>query len=136
MKKIERPDWLEHGRAVNKLPATPEDNEYLFTVDAFDHWFDKVIKPHNKLIESAVSVYARVPSGEQPCVWVESHKRDDIPDTHRAYLINIQPIKKETAEDVLRELTAFHAHCIYMNTDNEIIHKALIKRAKAVLESE
>lgn len=47
--------------------------------------------------------------------------------THKALLINIQPIKKETAEDVLRE--------IYANRDdiNEVCIGMMLDRIKAVL---
>jgi len=54
-----------------------------------------------------------------------------------ALLINIQPIKKETAEDVLRDLVALEFMKVKMNDihdhDNRPLNK-LKERAKAVLE--
>ena len=115
MKTIERPDWQMICESLHT------ENDYL-REDHVNRWFDTHIEPHNKLIESAVEVYAHNPNKQlTPDNW-KSVKYDQ--DTHRAYLIGIEPIKKDTAEDVLRDI---------VNKDLTNF-KDIWMRAKAVLE--
>lgn len=62
--------------------------------DTFHTWFDREIK---SLFENAVEVYSQDGSD-----WIENVPTNWA--THKALLINIQPIKEDTAEDLLREI--------------------------------
>jgi hypothetical protein len=120
MKKIERPLWLTN----NVLTVT------------FYQWFDKHVEPVNRAIENAVDVYGNVYEpykGEVNCSTFDVAKCNT--NTHRALLINIQPIKKESAEDVLRDFVK--EHIVYAwNHENRDMNYSLQKlqeRAKAAL---
>jgi len=76
---------------------------------------------HNKLIEDAVEVYGDY--AVKANWWRVGDKKDY---THKAYLIGIEPIKKETAEDVLRAIMSQWRYGIY--------NEKLLDRAKAVLD--
>ena len=115
MKKIERPYWWNDNNFTS--PAEQQ------TLKNLREWFDTHIEPHNKLIEGAVEVW----SPNNGSGW-----HDNLVDgvsTHRAYLIGIQSIKKETAEDVLRD---FKNEMSKWNESTPQLHE-LYKRAKAVL---
>lgn len=94
IKKIERPDWTHEEYSRVKLKR----------------WFDKHIEPINAMLEGAVEVYANVPNDNKPVVWVLNGNLPD--ETHKALLINIEPIKKQTREerleDVLRRIVENH----------------------------
>ena len=120
--KIERPDWFDEVDIYKKnLHMGPKLSE----------WFDARVEPINKLLSEGVEVYGfmdRGKSGNAPLFYREL----ETGETHKALLIKITPIKKETAEDVLREL------CRRWNEDvsNSLIMDDLIDRAKAALERE
>ena len=44
-------------------------------------------------------VYARTP--EEPLVWVTYQKKDDIPDTHQAYIFGIKEIEAECSHEAV-----------------------------------
>jgi len=79
--KIERPDWL------GMLKHRAMDSEIL------NAWFNAYVSPINKLLSEGVEVY--MPSNST--VWGITASKT-FKDTHKALLINIQPIKKESAE--------------------------------------
>lgn len=80
---------------LHKLPG-----EMQFTLSSAQHvidtWYDKHIVP---MFENAKIVY----SSSIEDVWFESHKVDIFSFKLKGLVINIQPIKEETAEDILRE---------------------------------
>lgn len=88
IKPIERPDRNFSDRQYDAECARQ-----------FDAWFQEYVKPLNKAIREGVEVFADnntnrwYPETDSSCS-----------DTHKALLINIQPIRKETAEDVLRDI--------------------------------
>lgn len=90
-KKPEMPEWFKHGHDDPKSLA--------INIVEFDQWYDKEIRP---LFENAVEVYRSRFSGG----WSQNPERIKEGDTHKALIINIQPIKEETAEDLLREFVA------------------------------
>ena len=103
----------------------------------FQEWFDTHLKDHYAVHkDDLVRVYARTP--EEPLVWVTYEKKDDIPDSHQAYLIksSIEPIKKDTAEDVLREIVS----CYGKDDEKYVLHISevweLIERARRILEQD
>jgi hypothetical protein len=80
-----KPDWLHYGCTA-------------FTREAFDHWYAKEIAP---LFENASEVYTTCVLG----FWTTSATlSNDHRFNHKALLINIQPIKEDTAEDILKEV--------------------------------
>ena len=106
--KIQRPNW-----------------SHMVTVDTLDGWFDAHVEPINKMLEAGVEVYATRNRPE----WL-NNKFEDTP--HKALLINIEPIKQETAADVLRD---------FVNDMSQYEHHTTqitpyIQRAKAALERE
>ena len=80
----------------------PKTDEFIHWISKhFDDWFDTHIQPINVALDEAVEV-----TGENyadDIGWLMGIDRDDS-DTHKALLINIEPIKKETAADVLKEI--------------------------------
>ena len=112
--KIERPFW---GRGSEEKPGLGPIN-----APAFYKWFDKYVEPVNKMLADAIEVY-RIESSP-------AYTLSPTPgDTHKALLINIQPIRKETAEDVLR--------CMLREREenpNLVFQESWFQRAKAVLE--
>jgi len=100
MKKIERPDWNKMG-TFNDVTGKSR-MLYSHRVKLND-WFDAYIEPINKMLEEAVEVSAYM-SEETESLWYGCDHFIEK-DTHKALLINIQPInKKRTAEDLLRDI--------------------------------
>jgi len=105
--KIKRPDWDEFN--VDKS----------YSLNQLNDWFDEYIEPVNKMLGGGIEVYV----GDSG-IWTHDH---DGVKTTKALLIDIKLIKRETAEDVLREL-------IYKGTPRTQHQKEIWERAKAVLE--
>lgn len=95
-----------------------------------NEWFYEHVEPMNKLIEDARVVYGRQKSsspnlneGEK---WTFKKFQSD---THRAYLIDVQLIKHESAEDVLRNIISRHednaSRTVIMNSDYDAAKAAL-----------
>ena len=85
--KIERPkfSWL--------LDTSRADNE-------FDAWFTEHVEPINKMLDEGKVLYG----DPENCGWSEVKIDDSIQYNHKALLINIQPIKKKEAKDLLHEM--------------------------------
>lgn len=113
--KIERPCFkkLLEGIALSQQVALLED------------WFKQYVEPINKLLALGVQVHGATFEGLNE--WTKTKLSND---DHKALLINIQPIKKETAEDVLRDL---HERCL---VEHEGITSDLARRIKVVLGEE
>ena len=113
--KIERPDW---SLFVDE-----------FGVD-FDKWFDSEIEPLNKILEGAEWVHC-FKDLERNCWECDSQPHEK--DTHKALLIGIEPIKRESAEEILNEILESNMHGNIMDWD--VLHEK-IHRAKRALENE
>ena len=111
MKRIEKPD-KETQRGGG--PYYP---------NWFDPWFDEHIEPLNKLIDKDIAVTGFM---EHRGNWVWSEEPSEA-DTHKAYLIGIEPIEADSAEKVLRDLIDGEVAC---NVDSN-----LVDRAKAILKA-
>ena len=94
--KIKRPKW--NGAMSEKSVG---DCAYAVTQD-LDYWFNTYVEPINKMLEDAVEVHTYKNDG----VWYKV--KEPVNPTHKALLINIEPIKKETAKDILRDLYIYH----------------------------
>jgi len=100
MKKIKRPDWKYIFRYYKH-----ELTEYA--ISELNIWFDQNIEPLNEIIENAIHVkgeYRKDRAFSDENGWAFDQSFATTRTTHKALLINIRPIKKETAEDVLRDI--------------------------------
>lgn len=88
--KIKRPVWYGDACILNN-----HDTKLL------NRWFDETIEPLNKLLDGAVEV-----SGQTHGEWgyFSEQVEDNTIATHKALLINIEPIKKETREEKLEAI--------------------------------
>lgn len=88
MKRINRPAW-----------ANRRDDENNIKVPAYivDDWFHDTIGPINTMIDNAVVVYGN----DEHIWWYEGSPGNSA--ASKAYLVGIESIKEETAEDLLRE---------------------------------
>jgi hypothetical protein len=124
IKKIERPDWA-------KLPDLHEPMLSAVPKAELYNWFETTITPINKMLDNAVEVYSYtsiLPDKTSCLSWCENRSIKNHKE--KALLINIEPIKKESAEDVLRDM-------IKRAKDDKFTRYAAvedaIERAKAVL---
>lgn len=85
------------------LPSKPnqfiyiknQESHYL-SIGDFNIWYDNVFK-------GAVEVECTRSLPDQLGAWYAS-ENGIYPKTHTALLVNIEPIKKETAEDILKDM--------------------------------
>ena len=92
IKRIERPDWKNIGK------MSIEKGNYL---ELLDFWFDHAVEPINKALDSAAEVYGPFTTYSGTCL---NLPHTHIADGHKALLINIEPIAKETVSDIAREM--------------------------------
>jgi hypothetical protein len=126
--RIERPDWNDFI-----MGTVPFDSRQL---DGLDKWFDQNVEPVNRMLESGVEVYGDKDNTQG--TWVMSEEDGDVnaceSDTHKALLINITPIVKDTAESLLRDLiNTWDAAEFDEAIDTLCINRKLYDRAKALL---
>ena len=100
----------------------------------FDKWFDKYVAPLNALIEGAVEVWSEAGwggIGHSSNLWGKEIRPSD---THKAYLIGIEPIVQESAADILKEWVE-RMECLHISkfVGNEL---EMFDRAKAALARE
>lgn len=89
MKKIERPDW-------ENILESQTIRRHLVAV--LNGWFNWNVEPVNKLLEDAVEVYS-----DSKRAW-STHPDDAlIGNTHKALLIDVQAIKKDSLDDILED---------------------------------
>lgn len=115
MKIIERPDWKEN------LSLTPKELNFLMS------WFDKNLQGKVVVdLKDAVEVKGFLDDDGE---WhLGTEKEESVLDTHTGLVVNIKPIKKETAEDVLRDLLN------KAESNEEYFLVDYLDRAKAVLD--
>ena len=91
LKKIVFPDTIE-------FPGHDYPNAFS---DWFRNWYQENVVPINDLFHKAIAVVGK----EEDRVWFNASDQLNWTEIKvRAYLIGIEPIKKETAEDVLRDI--------------------------------
>jgi len=121
LKKIERPEF--------------EVKDGVVHVEQYK-WVKHIasINQHNKMLEGAVEVTGYIdkeyPEGSNMLF-------DNLPppnnkNTHKAYLIDVKLIEKETAEDVLRDLVKHNTTLPNLPEDQFTLD--ITSRAKAVLD--
>jgi hypothetical protein len=108
---VERPDWLNIWGSSKSL----------------NEWFDQHVAPLNDLLANGVEVVQDHTFSKT--IW-DSKPGSSLEATHKALLIGITPIKKDTAEDVLRELSPLID--IYLGFE----YKELKRRVKVILNEE
>lgn len=94
-------------------------NVKAISKEEFDKWYDQVF-------DKAQIVYGRI---DGDFGWFD-HKEDvaRIEKTHRALLISVEPLKKESADDLLKEIVEIYFSNQIMSTNN------VLERAHAFLE--
>lgn len=118
IKRIERP-----FSAVSH--AADGQNTPLYYGPTVDKYVDEI----NKALDSAVEVYTAPGMGNETS-WV-THELESR--THKALLINIEPIREDTCADVLREML----NTMGNDADRYTPYgEDLASRAKAALERE
>lgn len=92
--KIEKPRWAEKLLRLNNsdIGFSKAQDQWL------NEWFQEYIEPINKMLGEAVEVYADEAFTNGGSIYLKDYAGQG----YKALLINIEPIKKETAEDVLR----------------------------------
>lgn len=113
--RIEKPNW--------------PGSEWLGGMsERFNAWFDKEVEPINGLLSEGGEVY-----GENDGCWFDDGAQDERINTHKALLINIQPIKKDTANTLLKDLVQgfFNANTL---EDESALLKDIALRARDVLD--
>lgn len=94
--RIKFPAWVGY---MTEQGTEPTYHHHQFQKQ-FENWWHREVEPINKMLSEGVEVTGCVPPGEKETLW--SHKGISK-DTHKALLINIQPIEKDTPEKVLRD---------------------------------
>ena len=122
--KIERPSFLPNPYCPD---IYPEESKRLCQL--FIDWFDIHVTPINKMLSEGVEVYGSMKTKNK--TWTPENNLGCLQD-HKALLINIQPIKKETAEDVLRAYIKHDEMIEKRDGLNEAV-KVIYERAKAIL---
>lgn len=92
--EIEKPNWDQVTKVIYGGGVT------TWISSGLDTWFENHVEPINKMLSEGYEVFSRSNTTYLGDMWsiADNHHM-----THKALLINIQPIKKETAEDVLRD---------------------------------
>jgi hypothetical protein len=123
MLKIERPRLNKFLIPVATGPDSGMERISHIKSKDFKEWFDNCVEPINKILAEGVEVTCYKEHYEERVKWCASEIMLDCK-THKALLINIQPIKEETAEGVLRDI---------LNSDT-LIRSELAVRARRVLD--
>lgn len=122
--EIKEPDWAGAGWFCHR------GAEYL------KYWFRENVEPVNKLLREGTEARKYIDPAEGD-VWFSNKDAFGPNDREKALLIDIQPIQKDTAEDVLRdfvnarEIKGANKQWSTWET-GELLE--LAQRAKAVLE--
>jgi hypothetical protein len=123
LKEIEKPDW----EMLCDMNLTSHARYEL------DRWFHRNIEPINKMIREAKEVTGWLDNPNEKLFFGEVHSSDD---THKAYLIGIEPIKKkDTSDDLLRDCLRHMKHWDKGMTKSSI-QSELINRIEKLLEQE
>ncbi len=125
--RIEKPDW---GTGYF-IPLEFKDNWEVGKViqGVLCNWFNEHIEPINTLLENGVEISGfHETDFDKPFMNWSDLPYNPKHDTHSALLINVQEIKKDTAEDIIRD--------IVKDCDNNGIKnmETYYQRAKRVLD--
>lgn len=114
---------------IPKLPAKPWISGGLYSEEWLETWWQKFMIPwHKKVFEGAIKVYTKSPRLE---LGTRLWEGQGTFDTHKALCIQIQPIKEETAEDILGQII----YCMEKGFEYRVEHSdKLIQKAKEFLE--
>jgi hypothetical protein len=115
--RIEKPDWKYD----------------IVECEGFRQWWSDVIEPINLMLEDGVEVYSFEPL-KKSVRWTPQWGHDESEFHSKGLLINIQPIKQESASDVLREFVkkSKEVSPTGQSWPNDIID--ILNRAKAAIE--
>ena len=129
IKPIERPIWAKLIEF-----QTHQNGETSYRPQRLDYWFDQNVKPLNEAIRNGAKAYgARYSTDPKEWIW-DTTSNPLGGKTHTALLIGIEPIKQETALDVLKEYIEGTERFLGWKDHDE--YRAWKKRAKAVIARE
>ena len=130
--KIEKPDWQEV--CSGKVGTCTTEAKGLL-----NDWFQEHVEPVNKMLSEAVEVACWKSDEHNTWCSDETVGPNNECVSHKALLINIQPIRKDSAEDILRDLCDLYRHSYGSSFADGIDQNELrpfIKRAKKVLNED
>ncbi len=118
--EIERPQWDFMQDKITKKLTVP-----FLSEGNFNYFWKNEVEPINKLLREGVEVYSPEKNAKSP-FWSTDDSKWSTGNSYKGLLINIQPIKQESAEGLLREIIEGD---FYITEE-----QSFIERAKAVLE--
>lgn len=121
--KIERPAWYDMA-PFKKKPW----NDY---VESLNHWFTTHVEPINKMLSEGVEVISADSKSSNWWTKCSNIESEEVAWVRKALLINITPIKRESALDLIKDILESDARGELMNWED--LHDKLAK-ARAVLE--
>lgn len=100
----------------------------------FKDWWDREVEPLNEMIDKAVRLSSSCAYDKEYSYWCEYNDPSKVDDGNfTGWLIGKEPIKQETAEDILRAIVT-HAEVAPIDNNWEYYLKnELIPKAKALL---
>lgn len=110
---------------------------YEMAQKSYNNWYAKLEAWHAEVFKDAVEVYG---GSFKSTYWTFCSDKEHQKTTHTALLINIQPIKEDTAEDILREIISrlevtFHGEGgVYGGPRSKLYEIDIFAKAKAFLE--
>lgn len=119
--EIKFPDWVDY---LTEQGTEADRKDYAFQKRIND-WFKENVEPINKLLREGVEVYGQPGS----MLWSDNNLHTH---THKALLINIQPIKQKTREEKLEDALKDFVEA-YPHFDKSLQPQFL--KAKKLLES-
>lgn len=126
IKKIDKPDFSQLTYFDDKEACYFNIHPELSYKIAV--WFNEHIEPINQELEKAVRVYSKP---DHTAIWSANWMKDTSL-SHQALLINIEPIKQDTAESILKEFISWSDD--YNNTNTAF--DEIKSRARKLLEAE
>lgn len=117
IKEIPKPGWFNSGGTI--------------TVSSVEHWFDQHIEPLNQMLRDGLEVSFR--QDESGGRYFEDLNRND---THKAYLIGIEPLKKETREERLEAAITELLNVSIAFSECSSPYISAIEKCKAALANE
>jgi len=93
--KIEKPDWF---KITTEMIQRDLGGRHCTSRQAkkLDEWFKESVEPINEMLANAVEVYG-------PQMYGNEFNGFVLPDTHKALLINITEIKKDSLDSVFED---------------------------------
>ena len=122
MKPIEKPDW----KRFFCYGTTKQEN-----IKHLDNWFKNCVEPANELIRNGVEVNVLCLNPHMPTSCFKTVPNDEDA-THKALLINIEPIEQDSYEKLVRDIVDMD-DVLKHDTFGYALRGDHLKRAKKLL---